>query len=386
MPRAEHSLTLTYHMGTHKSRKIVCAQGVGLQATGDAILRAVRGDPTARNEAAIRASALLLVTRGRKAAASPLEVNMLMTGGQWFRSQRELRLATGGERAVIKRIVAGGVIPLSSLGKWTPDFWFGLVSSGAIRAIDRPQQWLMEHPDARPFLVASLTGDVPFRISWSRTKRGLLMWSLWVARMGPDDPEGVGVLAGLLAGGRRIERGGGDGESWLGIAWRGHNAVVLEKHFVPYIKVGRVGNGMLLVSPFWGALLANEMPVEIGEWFRLWGGRKGMCPLLPWAFLAYAWGVYPGKANKMVPFAIDPNGMLNAGIGIRRKVVRRVAFERFGMTGVSSGIRTAWLKGLVARGVRVEDFPEGKVPLDFESHLCHTVGVEGKAGQDDLDI
>ncbi len=358
-----------------KSRKIFHAQSATLKAAGESLLLAVRGDPTARNEAAIRAACLLLVTKGRPAASTPAEVNRLMPKGEWFRSARELRLATGGERAVIRRLAAGGVIPLPALGKWTPDFWTGLVASGAIWPSNRSQQWFIKNGHIQ--LVEALCGDVPFKRSWAKTAHGVAFWGLWAAKMGADNPEGVGVLAGMLAGGRRVERAG---EVWLGIAWRESNAALLEKHLIPYIVVGKPGRGTILVSPFWGALLADEMPSVIGEWFRLWSGRKGMCPLLPWGFLAYAWGKTPGKARWMVPWALDRSLMADLGIGVEPKKVRRLAFERLGMRGVSQGVRAAWLRGLAARGVTVDDFPVGKVPLDFEGHLCHDLGNEGKEG------
>ena len=361
----------------NKSRRIFRSQHIGVQAAGDAIRLAVRGDPTARNEAAIRASALLLVTRGWLAATSPNEVNRLMPEGEWFRSARELRMATGGGYAVAKRLAAGGVIPLSSLGKWTPDFWAGLIMSGALRPSNRPRQWFMQHAKrGHSHLLAILTGDVPFRRSWAQTAHGVAFWSLWAANMGADDPESTGVLAGMWAGGRRVER---RGVSWIGIAWRERNAALLDRHLIPKLCEGRQGVGTLLVSPFWGVLLSTEMPEGFGQWFRLWGGRKGMCPLLPWAFLAYAWGKYPGEKGKhrgMVPWAVGTKQMISAGIGIKGKRLRRLAFEQFGMRGVSPEVRAAWLRGLVARGVEASDFPEGKIPLDFESHLCHDIGIE----------
>ena len=366
-----------------KSSKTFIAACTASERTGNAIMLAVRGDPTARNEAATRASALLLVTKGFRVATSPSDVNKLMPEGQWFRSQRELRMATGGGREVLRRVAAGGVIPLSSLGCWTPDFWSGLVSSGAIHRMNRPRQWIMVSPKAHAALADALTAPrVPFEIPWSRKPYGLVLFGLWPAEMGADDPEGVGVLAGLLAGGRRIER---NGESWLGITWRERNAALLERHLIPYIKI-MAGQDTLLVSPFWGRLLADSMPPEIGEWFRLWKGRKAMCPLLPWAFLAYAWGVWPGKRGSsasrgMVPWTVSRQAMnSNHGIKVGRRGLRRLAFEKLGMRGVSPGVRAAWLKGLAARGVKAEDFPVGKVPLDFDEHMCHSVGKE-KEGQ-----
>ncbi len=103
-----------------------------------------------------------------------------------------------------------------------------------------------------------------------------------------------------------------------------------------------------------------------------------MCPLLPWAFIAYAWGKQPGEARWMVPWAITRNPFYVKKMGIGLKRVRRLAFEMYKMSGVSEGVREAWLRGLVERGVSEDDFPPGKKPLDFAGALCHDAALKGE--------
>lgn len=364
----------TYHNNAVKSSILAPSVTARLAQAGREAILAVRGDPTTRRELAIQVACLLLVTRRGNAYRKANSVNELMPEGQWFRSDWELWEATGGRPLLIKRLAAGGVIPPGSLGKWSPDFWHGLISSGAFKSMMHFKRWAVKFPANRPYLVPAIQGHVPFARVWANCRMGTVFRSMLAARMGADNPTGIGVLAGLIAGGRRVER---DGESWIGFAWRRQNAAVVLAHQIPCVKVGREGKGTILVSPFWGALLATEMPEGFRQWFLLWGGRKGMCPLLPWAFIAHAWGKQPGEARWMVPFALSREGLHYSGFGIGFRRVRRDAFTLLGMSGVSPEVRAAWLRGLVARGVTREDFAGCKIPLDLDALLCHTLDQKG---------
>ena len=230
----------------------------------------------------------------------------------------------------------------------------------------------------RPALKEALMGHLPFHcmVKGCKGVDALTLYGLWAAKMGADDPSGTEVLAGLLAGGRLAEY---EGRLWTGVACRPGNATLFQSYGIPFFKPkgACTGRGSYFVSPFWGALLSEEMPEVFGRHFWGLGGprvKKGMCPLLPWAFLRMASGVpyvdkYPAG---IVPYLAQRVGLrVNHGIGLT--AVREEALRRLGYVGVDPRLRMAWMRGMALRGLRPADFPKGKVPVDFTDGFCHDV-------------
>lgn len=329
------------------AKSIVTVSGLAAEKLDSHFRKADELASLPKREAAIRAVALLLVTKGLQACTSPSEVNKHMPEGQWFLSRKELRQATGGTWAVIKRLQQGGIIPKGALGAWSPDFWTGLKLSRVIRSNhpSRPDRlWLIRHPDAHPALLEDLEGEVPFVIKSANAKCGKTYWSLWAALMGADNPRGAGVLAGLLAGGRRVERGR---KSWVGLVNQSGVVSLLDDFMIPWEDGGRDG---VLVSPFWGVLVMHLMPYRSAERYRLWL-RPASYPLLPWVFLAYAYG--SGAERWMAPWTCNPRCLKVAKYPSGIKSLRRVGFELLKLRGVSPVIREAWIEGMASRGVMV---------------------------------
>lgn len=371
-----------------KSRKIAQVFNARLEATGTAVLHSVRGEvAVARREAALRAVCLLLVRGGRARCNSPLLVNGLLPEGvKRFRTEHEVWRVTGGLPVAAERLAAGGVLPAGVLGEWSSDFLYGLVMSGAIRKAEGVQSFMVRSLASRPALRAALEGELPFNCRVVKTVKmggpagGLVLTGAWAFRMGADDPEGVGVLAGLLAGGYRLEHGG---QSWIALTARPVSLALLDSYGVPYVRNAGWGVcGRVLVSPFWGALLSYEMPVVFGQWFVGWSSgrliQRGMCPLLPWAFLRAVWGerCCKGFPRNAVPFLVDRNCLWGSyGIGVGQ--VRELALRRLGFFRVDPRLRGVWLRRMEREGIMVSDFPVGKVPLDFVGGLCHNEVVKG---------
>lgn len=332
-----------------------------------------------RREATMAASVLVLVKYGMAKHGSPSAINPLIAKEQWFSTKAELKAVTGGLREVVRRLLAGRILPAGSLGKWSPDFLSGLVQSGAMRKTKRASFWFTSPLKDRPALKAALTsGRLPFRYTVSICGKGpigpgeyLALSGSWAFSLGADDPDSVSFLAGVLAGGRRVEH---DGSSWLAISGRAENVALLESYGIPFIrlspKVPKVG--FLLVSPFWGALLVFEMPEEWKLWFDRWYVRRGicpmgMCPLLPWAFMKAAWGVKvsDGFPKLIVPYISSQTG-LRTSYGLAINQVREQALVRFGFSRVDVRLRKVWIQRMKILGMTVLDFPRGKVPIDFE--------------------
>lgn len=328
-------------------------------------------------EVATRAACLLLVKQGRSSQKSAVLLNAaLPCDARRFRTDHEVWRVTGGYKVLGKRLKAGGVLPAGSLGEWTPDFLSGLRESGGLQKTAHQSYWFTAPLKWRPALRSALEGELPFSCRTNPDGDRLSLYGSWAFSLGADNPEGIGVLAGLLAGGRYMRH---EGKCWLAVIGHEASTVILESYDIPFIRVknGVPVDGHLLVSPFWGALLGWEMPGVFRQWFANWKGWKGMCPLLPWAFLRGAWG---GKVYdldfKAVPFLVERTGLLDRhGIGIGQ--VREEGFRRLGFSRVDPRLRVAWLKYMKLEGVKLSDFPRGKIPLDFEGVLCHDDVTKG---------
>lgn len=369
---------MTYQNIERKSSDIAVPITVCLQSVGEAALQTVKADKEAKRERAIAASCLLLVKRGLGAHSSAAQVNAILTDGQCFRSDHSLWRSTGGLKNIYPRLVAGRILPAGILGEWSPDFIFGLGMSGALRdSTLGPSMWSTSSLVNRPAVEAAFLDTskiLPFHCIAYKCHNALTINGAWALRIGADDPEGIGVVAGMLAGGRRVIH---SGTNWIGVTGKGQTAALLTSYGIPFIKIDDGGHhryGVLLVSPFWGILLAPQMPSPFREWYiqqdttGLKGHRKqpGMCPLLPWAFLKGAWGA--GIHNRLpvgiVPLLIHRNSLRIHGIG--QPAVREQAFRQFNFTRVDARLRRAWFKWMTYRGITKSDFLEGKVPLDFE--------------------
>lgn len=362
-----------------KSRKTYKNLSPMLVEVNQEVKLAIHGDRQEANEEAIRKACYLIVRYGRGAHSSAKEVNALLPPGKGYHSDFALWEATGGEKVLAERLAKGGVIPKGSFGRWSPDFWTGLVSSGAIREVEGKYMWMTSTLSNRPALREAFMSHLPFHCRIGKSYKGidrLTIYGLWAAKMWADDPSGTEVLAGLLAGGRLAEH---DGRLWIGVACRPGNATLFQSYGIPFFKPkGKsTGRGSYFVSPFWGALLSEEMPEVFGRWFWGLGGprvKKGMCPLLPWAFLRMASGVkftdyYP---QGVVPYLAQRVGLrVNHGIGMG--AIREEALRQFGYVSVDPRLRMAWMRGMALRGLCPADFPEGKVPVDFTDVFCHDV-------------
>jgi len=351
-----------------------------LQALGQSIHQMAIGEDDSYPTAVKRVACLLLVRHARGAYSYASEVNKELAiyypnfADRVIRSNFALWRITGGVKNLSSLLAKGGIIPAGALGKWSPDFLYGLSKSGVFKASEARHTKVTSTMGSRPVLKALLNGEygnLPFHCSATCNPshpNGLFLSGAWGLFAGADNPEGVGVLAGFLCGGRKIIH---EGQSWLGLVAKGDNASLLDSFSIPYFQKHLEGRSdTLLVSPFWGALLSNEMPEQLGDWFEGWehrrGLRVGMYPLLPWAFLRAVWGVgtcYTIPLN-IVPFLTDRNTLReNHGIGMRS--VREQAFIRLGFIRVDPRLRDVWLRRLVLKGFTRDSFPEGKVPVDL---------------------
>jgi hypothetical protein len=354
------------------SRNTIRIHSLRLLAAERQALRLLRGDPAPRREAAIKAALLLLVTKGFGHHAHAEEVNKLIPEEYRFHTDNALRYVTGGMPALLQRLQAGGAIAPAALGPWTGDFFHGLLMGGGLYHQPEARQWMTPSIASRPALGAALRNPQrPFHSTVCPFGDQLVIRGCWAALQGPIDATGIGVLAGVLAAGGRIIH---EKTQWLALAGRPAVRSLLESYGIPFrrSKGQGTGRGSYWVSPFWGALLVHRMPMEFKGWFEGWEGRKAMCPLLPWAFLRMAWGerVCMDIPEGVVPYLVHRNSMRETtGVGVRG--LRREVFARYRLSRVDTRLREAWLDRMVFYGVRKEDFPIGKIPLDFEAKLCN---------------
>jgi hypothetical protein len=341
-------------------------------------------------ETVARISCILLVTGGRSCHSKAAKVNEMLPvtyKDRLIKSDFALWQITGGGKVLRPRLAKGGVLPTGVLGKWTPDFITGLRRSGVISNFNKPEQgWVTASMKSRDVLRKLLLGEygqLPFRLNIKYAKAAsanhvYLIYGCVAFTLGADDPNGVGVLAGLLAGGRRVDH---DNASWICLTEAHGNAEFLDSFAIPYIRVEKLKgtppnkNGHLLVSPFWGALLSNEMPKELGDYFEGWKRtgkqRIGMYPLLPWVFLRGACGYKCRRdlPRGMVPFLLNRDTYRDE-YGLHLANLREDGFRMLGVTRIDTRLRAAWIRRLVAKGFGVKDFPRGKAPVDFEKFLC----------------
>lgn len=322
---------------------------------------------------------ILLVTRGKGHYTSAAKINEMLiqrngVNSRLVRRRDNVFRITGGFNSLLKMLSNGNVLPSGLMGRWTPDFLTGLKMSGAFRSSEQGS-WFISSVLNRPALKEAFLDyeNLPFHCRakyYPKSRHEIALFGCVALEMGADNPSGIGVLAGILCGGRRLVH---EGYSWLVLVNREQTAELLKSYGIPYLlkKLGHSKAGQIFVSPFWGALLSSEMPKVFGDWFENWEQRNslrpGMYPLLPWVVFRAAWGICACDNNKpkgMVPFLTDRNTLLEIyGIGQTR--VREEGFKRFGFTKFDSRLRSAWLKRLKDRGFTVDSFPRGKSPSGF---------------------
>ena len=331
--------------------------------------RIVFGDEDERIAMVRRAAILSLVKYGHDAHSSAKVVNGFLPQEERFHSNQMMWKTTGGIESLVEPMSKGGVIPKGFLGKWTPDFIFGLVRSGAIRSVQRGGCFQTTLTHNRPALREAFLGELPFNCRTYALKDSVRMTGMWAGRLGADDPEGVGVLVGMLAGAGLVEAqpyGEEQTVKWAAVPSNEFNASLLKSFGIPHVRIAGKGHGRgsFLVAPFWGALLSGEMPEAFGRWYEDMPRRWGGYPEIPRAFLHLAWGSWSGRVPEgTVPHLMVSNFSVK---GLKQKDMRMAAFVRYGMSRVDPRIREAWLTRLRARGIRAADFPAGKVPAGLE--------------------
>lgn len=374
---------------THHSQSQFRASSIRLDKVSQSIVQVAHGDELSYPEEVRRIACLLLAKGGMEHCRLASEVNALLPveySDRWISSNFALWRITGGYKSLSKLLAKGGVLPPGSLGSWTPDFLSGLAQSGALKKTKMLSRWFTSLMGGRPVLRQLLVGErgpygpLPFSCNAVEAPANgdcLALGKAWAISSGADNPGGIGVLAGVLAGGRRVVRGG---YSWIAITGRDINVDLLTSYSIPFerAKFGSQSWGTLLVSPFWGALLSVEMPKPLGDWFENWEQsrkvRPGMFPVLPWAFLRAAWGTGTcfTLPKGLVPFLIDRNSLRELyGVGMSQ--VRAKAFNQFKFVRVDPRLREVWLRRLVVKGLTCDDFPTGKVPNGLKELLGNMV-------------
>ena len=243
----------------------------------------------------------------------------------------------------------------------SPGFFRGLGLGGCIIRDGKSSMWrLWEGRGAlRVGLVAALASSPHPGISASGFGSGRLCLSGALCSMGADDPMGMDVVAGLLASGKLVDRGGGMAV-WL--VGRPGVEGLLSSWGIPFVHgrgpAGRMG---VVVSLFWGVLFSVAMHPVLAAVFRgmpgVAGGAHNMggrvCmgyPLLPawWWDMAVGGGVRSLRPG-IVPFCPGRVTMhARYGSGWRG----RVHLE---------GVRAGWGPGDPRVRAMVRGWADGKV-------------------------
>ena len=108
-------------------------------------------------------------------------------------------------------------------------------------------------------------------------------------RLTPRSVYGADVLAGLLAGAWRQRL---DDGLWLILPRT--DAVMKILDFWKLSVCAGSSPAEVMVSPFWGALVAHDMPLASGK--SMWMKQPGACPLLPMVLYNGLYG--PGTADE----------------------------------------------------------------------------------------
>ena len=181
----------------------------------------------------------------------------------------------------VKAVVPGLEGLDQDLMPWTPGFWSGLRMSGALvqhggyPRLQAHRPWLEEDMELITFCGRLAKPD---RQGW-RWLLGCEAWRLPVASTLTVD-----VLAGLLAGARRVERNDG---TWLRLPRTESVNRLLDWWKIPVIK----GADRLLVSAFWGVIVSGHMPPASA--ISMLVRRAGGCPLIPAVIYNLLWGSSP---------------------------------------------------------------------------------------------
>lgn len=269
------------------------------------------------------------------------------------KSKCRLHKMHGGEKAC-RALLESGLVRFEprEFGAWTPGFMLGLVYAGAISRESRG--WRIAR---RPTLEMDLGSMAPVhgRIPKVDKQGRKYLTCCLVLSMPAEDPKGIDVLAGVLAGGREVRE---DGQTeWCGIPAGGEAERIVNHWWLTFER----RPGEILVSPFWCALLAHRMPplcrdrwlkmeeVHRGAWRRQDGTFPvGQCPDLPLACWELAMKRECSGSRGLPVAGALPFGKVKATWFYKRGgklgAVREIAAREFGLTGVRPVMREEMLK------------------------------------------
>ncbi|HPG00218.1 MAG TPA: hypothetical protein PLE77_09105 [Kiritimatiellia bacterium] len=233
----------------------------------------------------------------------------------------------GGLRGAL-RVLSGGNLGMDDkLKPWTGNLFHGLKLAGALRQ-DAGRGWsVWEQTHGR--LLADLQAmPLPHQLEPGGRRNGVRRLRRCAAAMlPPADRFGVDVLAGLLAGAVHVRI---DGFDWLDVPATSDVLRLLDDWAIPrrHSRTFR-GRDYVAVSPFFAALLADEMPPCSHQ--RILNMLKpGDCPFLPlmfWDWCLSKPGMrWPPFANAL-PFACCRRTAFDRGFG-RRELHRRYVVEK----------------------------------------------------------
>ena len=232
-----------------------------------------------RRRAILEALATCLVLRHPRPLIAPLDMLPFWEGPGRFPTPSQMKGCMRSAKAMVPHLELD-----SEVAPWTGGFWHGLRLSGALvvhRGYPRLLvgcPWLEEDLERLAFPGHLSPADPEGR-------RWLTKCHAW--RLPVTDLYGADVLAGLLAGARREVQADG---TWL-LLPRTESVMNLLGWWKLCVFPGSKA-GELLVSPFYGALLAPHMPVACAMSMQV--RKAGSCPLLPMVIYNLLYG--PGTA------------------------------------------------------------------------------------------
>jgi hypothetical protein len=232
-----------------------------------------------RQRAILEAVATCLVLRHPRPLESPLDLLPFWSGPGRFPTPSQLKGCMRPTKAMVPQLELD-----AKVAPWSGGFWHGLRLSGALVVhggyprLQSGRPWLAEDLERLPFPGHLSPPDNQGRRWLTRCHA----WRLPVADLYAPD-----VLAGLLAGARREVQADG---TWL-LLPRSESVENLLGWWKLCVFPGSKA-AELMVSPFYGALLASYMSVACGMSMHV--RRAGGCPLLPMAIYNLLHG--PGTA------------------------------------------------------------------------------------------
>lgn len=246
----------------------------------------------------------------------------------------------GAPKAAIERLSQGHLGIESKLGCWTGEFFRGLKLCRAFAEKEAGHYRLdpKHHPelvaDVQDWVLAGRLGRP------DRDGRRRLVGCLAATHLPADDPQGAGVIAGLLAGARLSEIGG---EHWFELPEDEGVKQFLDAWTILHYPSRRIQRrGFIRVSPFYAALFADLIPERSRE--RILNVRKpAMCPALPilyweWLFSRIKDGMSTLPFAEALPFGISRRTFYRHGW--RRRVLHRKAVLELGILSVDHRLRS----------------------------------------------